>query len=287
MKAFHKGGVYESSGGARAVNDFHRVEQLTYLPEGKTSDPNTAVVAMNSGAITKIVNDPTGVEVWIGNTRHHIGKDTKGRLLHENLPQATKMEGYKPWSPPKVSAKVEAGQTLTDPNRTDINPRDLYRATNDMEQVQNFLVNELHSIYGDDVRRQHIEMAVKAMGNLTKVRDPGDAEGILRGEFQPASEVRAINRELIKAGKKPIEHSPVLKSIDYMPLSVQEDWLAKLQHTHLRETMLEAAATGARSNLHGIHPVPGAAYGAEFGLSTEDSKKPGLGHLKDVPRYAY
>jgi hypothetical protein len=182
---------------------------------------------------------------------------------------------------------VNAGDTLSDPNRTVVNPRDLYRATNNMEKVQNFMVDELKEIYGDDVRRQHVETAVRAMGNLTKVRDPGDAPGILRGEFQPASQVRAINRELIKAGKLPVEHSPVLKGIDQMPLAVQEDWLAKMQHTELRETLLEAAALGARSNLHGIHPVPGAAYGSEFGLTSADAVRPGLGHLKDVPRFAY
>lgn len=284
LKAFHKGGVVESTGGARAVNDFKRVEQLAKLPD---NIPNSSILAMTSGKIDKIEQDPTGVKMWIGGKLHHVGKDVEGRPLHENLPFASKSTGYKPWKTPKVGEHITAGETLSDPNRTDINPRDLYKATNDMERVQNFLTDELSSIYGNDVRRQHVETVVKAMGNLTLVRDPGDAEYILKGEFQPASKVRAMNRELIKAGKKPIEHSPVLKGIENMPLSVQEDWMAKLQHTHLRDTLQEAAALGASSNIHGIHPVPGAAYGAEFGLTSTDSKKPGLGHLKNVPRYAY
>jgi hypothetical protein len=156
-----------------------------------------------------------------------------------------------------------------------------------MESVQNFLVDELHGIYGDDVRRQHVETAVRAMSNLTKIRHPGDAEGLLIGDFQPAAQIRALNRQLIKDGKTPIEHSPVLKGVDMMPLSVQEDWMAKLQHIRLRDTLLNAAAVGARSNLHGIHPVPGAAYGAEFGMTSAKAKLPGLGHLENVPRFAY
>jgi hypothetical protein len=227
------------------------------------------------------------VNIWVGGKQHHVGKDRYGLPLHENLPHATKIHGYKPWQPPKIGARVDAGTLLSDPNRTVINPRDLYKATNNMELVQNFLVDELKDIYGDDVRKEHVETVVRAMGNLTKVRDPGDSKGILKGEFQPASQIRAMNRELVRAGKTPIEHSPVLKGVDTMPLAVQEDWMAKLQHTRLRDTLLEAAALGARSNLHGLHPVPGAAYGAEFGLTTSDSLKPGLGHLKDVPRYAY
>jgi DNA-directed RNA polymerase subunit beta' len=284
MKAFHSGGVVQSAGAARAVNDFERVKQLTDLTE---SIPNSATLAMRSGKIDKVEKDPTGVMIWIGGVKHHVGKDRSGAPLHESLPFAGKLDEYKPWRPPKEGMKVRAGEVLSDPNRTSINPRDLYRATNDMETVQNFLVDELGGIYGDDVRRQHVETVVRAMGDLTKVRDPGDAPGLLRGEFQSAAAVRAMNRDLIRQGKRPVEHSPVLKGVDNMPLSVQEDWMAKLQHIKLKSTLLDAAALGARSNLHGIHPVPGAAYGAEFGLTSRESTKPDYKHLKDVPRYAY
>jgi hypothetical protein len=280
----NSGGVVQSAGTSRAVNDFERIKQLTDLTE---NIPNSATIAMHSGTIGKVEKDRTGMNVWVGGLRHHVGKDPTGAGLHENLPHATKFEEYKSWRPPKVGMRVRAGETLSDPNRTNINPRDLYRATNDMETVQNFLVDELGGIYGDDVRRQHVETVVRAMGNLTKVRDPGDAKDVLRGEFQSASAIRAQNRELSKQGLKPIEHSPVLKGVDSMPLSVQEDWMAKMQHIKLKSTFMDAAAVGAHSDIHGVNPIPGVAYGAEFGLTSKDSLKPGLGHLKDVPIYAY
>lgn len=284
MKAFHSGGVVQSAGASRAVNDFERVQQLTDLTE---NIPNAATVAMKSGTIEKIDKDRTGVNVWVNGVRHHVGRDRTGASLHESLPHASKLEGYKSWRPPKVGMRVRAGEVLSDPNRTNINPRDLYRATNDMETVQNFLVDELSGIYGNDVRRQHVETVVRAMGNLTKVRDPGDAENILRGEFQSAAGIRALNKKLVKAGKRPVEHSPVLKGVDNMPLAVQEDWLAKMQHIKLKSTLLDAASVAARSNIHGPHPVPGIAFGAEFGLTSKDALKPGLKHLEDVPQYAY
>jgi hypothetical protein len=79
-----------------------------------------------------------------------------------------------------------------------------------------------------------------------------------------------------------------LKGVDMMPLSLQEDWLAKLQHIRLKSTILDAAATGGRSNLHGLHPIPGMAYGAEFGLNKETVKgRPSLSHLQDVAGYKY
>jgi len=99
--------------------------------------------------------------------------------------------------------------------------------------------------------------------------------------------VRKINADLVKAGKHPIEHQPVLKGIDMLPLSLQEDWMAKLQHRHLRDTILDAAATEGVSLLHGPHPVPGMAYGAQLGLTQKDSKKPGFEHLRDVPDHYY
>lgn len=284
MKAFHSGGVVQSNAGSRAVDDFARVEQLMQLTD---SIPNESTLAMRSGKIERIEKDRTGAEIWIGGVRHHVGKDTTGMALHEDLATASKAPGYIPWQPPKVGQHVEAGETLSDPNRTVVNPRDLYRATNNMERVQNYLVDELHRVYGGDVRRQHVETLVHAMGNLTKIRHPGDSENVLIGEFRPVNQIRAINRDLIKAGKHPIEHSPVLKGVDNMPLEVQEDWLAKLQHIKLRSTLLDAAAVGATADLHGLHPVPAISYGAELGLNETHSTQPGLGHLKNVPTFNY
>jgi hypothetical protein len=63
--------------------------------------------------------------------------------------------------------------------------------------------------------------------------------------------------------------------------------MAKLQHENLKSTLLDAAASGAVSHIHGAHPVPSIAYGAEFGLTKKDSLKPGYEHLRDVPEHHY
>jgi len=274
LKAFHSGGV--STGGSGTVNSFKRVQDLTLLPS-KIAD--SATIAMKGGTIDKMENDTTGVRVWIGNIMHHIGKDRAGVLLSKPVDKTTSSS----WVP-KVGMKVEAGQVLSDPNRTLVNPHDLYKATGSMERVQSFLTDELHGIYRNEgVRRQNIETLVRSMGELTKVRDPGDAgTEVLKGEYRNASKIRALNKELARRGKKPIEHSPILKGIDVLPLEVQEDWMAKMMHQKLRSTVIEAASTGAVSDIHGLHPVPGMAYGAEFGLTKKDSLKPRLGHLKNV-----
>jgi DNA-directed RNA polymerase subunit beta' len=274
LKAFHSGGV--STGGSGTVNSFKRVQDLTLLP-GKIAD--SATLAMKGGTIDKVESDATGTKVWIGGTAHHVGKDRAGQLLSKPLSQLSPSG----WTAPKVGLRVEAGQVLSDPARTFVNPHDLYKATGSMERVQNFLTDELHRIYAPEgVRRQNVETVVRSMGELTKVRDAGDAQDVMKGEYRNASHIRAVNKELARQGKRPVEHSPILKGIDVLPLEVQEDWMAKMMHQRLSKTLLEAAATGATSDIHGLHPVPGMAYAAEFGLTQRHSNRPGLGHLKNV-----
>jgi DNA-directed RNA polymerase beta subunit len=285
MKQFHTGGS-RAAGGAHLLSNFSRIEQLTKLPDKQTA--NDAVLSMRTGKVEKVEEDPTGVKVWVGGKVHHVGKDRTGMWLSKDLPHARTQAGYKSWQPPKVGQHIEAGELLSDPNRTVINPHDLYRATGNMEKVQNFLTDELHGIYKQEgVRRQHVEMMVHSMGQMTKVQDPGDAIGVLRGDFQNASKVRSLNKQLLKSGLQPILHSPVLKGVNVLPVQMQEDWIAKLMHERLTSSLLESVATGAVSNLHGIHPIPGLAYGAEFGLTRADRLKPGLGHLRDVPGHYY
>jgi DNA-directed RNA polymerase subunit beta' len=284
MKAFHTGGV-QSSAGSKILNNFNRVKQLTSLPP---TIPGSATLAMRSGKVDKIERDKTGARIFIGGQEHHVGRDRDGQALYKFLPGVSESKPGS-WSPPRVGQKMEAGQSLSDPSRTLVNPRELYKATGKIEKVQNHLVSELHDIYKKEgVKRVHVETAVKAMSNLTRVRDPGDATGVLRGEYRPTSVVRAQNAGLARAGKKPVEHEPILKGIDIVPLAVQEDWMAKLMHNQkLRDTIMDAAVTNAVSNIHGIHPIPGAAYGAEFGLTRRHALKPGMKHLADVPAHSH
>lgn len=277
LKSFHTGGVVEQSGG-RLLNSFARFEQLTMLPK---KIANAATLAMKSGAIDKIEPTGTGVDVWVNGHKHFVGKDASGHPLHNPA-------GKSDWHGLKVGMRVDAGQPLSDPTRTYVNPHDLYKATGSIDKVQNELASEMYNLYKDEgIKRRHVETVVKAMSNLTKVVHPGDAAGVLRGEFQPLSVVQKMNNDLVKQGKKPVEHTPVLKGVNILPLSLHEDWIAKLQHQRLKDTIAGAAAVSAKSNIHGMHPIPGLAYGAEFGLNQEKSTIPGYGHLKNVPRHHY
>ena len=284
LKSFHTGGVQER-GGSKLLSSFSRLQQLYTLPERVA---NSASLAMKAGKIEKIEPTATGVDIFIAGERHHVGKDASGMPLSQELPHVRGLQDYTTWDPPTVGMHVHPGQFLSDPNRTVLNLHDLYRATGSIEQVQNQMTNEVAKLYEkENVKRRIIETTVKAMSNLSEVTDPGDHPSVLRGEFRPTSVLFKMNEQLHKEGKTPIDHKPVLKGVDFLPLEIQEDWMAKLQHNHLRDTLIEAAAENGVSHLHGTHPIPGIAFGAEFGLTSKDSLSPGHEHLRTVPLHHY
>jgi DNA-directed RNA polymerase subunit beta' len=282
MKEFHTGGV--SGGGNALVNSFTRLEQLMTLPK---KVPNSATLAMSSGTISKIEHTQLGTDMWINGKRHHVGMDNSGNPLHETMPGVSPVDIG--WRQPRVGMKIDAGDHLSDPSRTIINVHDYYNATKSMDKVQNQLTNDIYGLYKDEgIRRRHVETIVKAMSGHTQVLDPGDSDdGIIRGEFHPLSQIQKINAGLVRSGKRAIEHKPALKGVNMLPLIVQNDWMAKLQHERLPASIQQAVATGQSSSIHSMHPVPAAAYGAEFGLNEDKASIPGMGHLKGVKNFHY
>lgn len=84
-----------------------------------------------------------------------------------------------------------------------------------------------------------------------------------------------ISKEMIKefkdAGITQIRTSmraplvkPIMEPATRNPL-LNPDWLVRLGHRYLKQSILEGAQLGQTSNLHGTHPLPGLVMGAEFG----------------------
>jgi DNA-directed RNA polymerase subunit beta' len=212
----------------------------------------SAKLSTASGKVGAIKKDPAGgVNVTIGDTSHYIPAD-------RNV--LTKM---------KRGATVKKGDPIT---AGPINPHELLPLTN-MNKVQGYLASELHSIYAPEgIRRRNSEVIVRSLSNVTKVENPGDNDDFIVGDFAPTSVVNDWNKKNRKLGRLPVRHSPVLRGVKQIPLDVQTDWLARLNHENLRGTIVEAAQQGWASQLHGDHPIPPLIYGAEFGKGTK--KKP-------------
>jgi len=243
MKAFHTGGTASSKEGL--VDEFERVKHLLLFPK---TLPGSATLSTASGKVEKIERDPAGGHnVYVGGKRHYVPQN-------RGVPQF----GGKSL---QTGMEVKKGMPLSG---GPVNPHEMLPLTG-VEPVQGYLSDALHGIYGPHgIRRRNTEVVVKALTNLTRIEDVGDHTGYLRGDFAPTSQVSNINRQLPK-GKKPIVHQPVLKGVNVLPLDMQEDWIARLNHQNLSKTVIEAAQEGWTSKLHGKHPIPPVVHGADFG----------------------
>jgi DNA-directed RNA polymerase subunit beta' len=81
----------------------------------------------------------------------------------------------------------------------------------------------------------------------------------------------AVVKELVRQGvtKVPVaprvpRHEMVMKPIAQTPL-MNPDVMARLAHRRLKQSLIEGAAFGERSDLHSTHPIPAFVFGAEFG----------------------
>lgn len=61
---------------------------------------------------------------------------------------------------------------------------------------------------------------------------------------------------------------PYMRAASRTPL-LNPDWLARLAHRYLKESLLKGIHQGDVSNLHGASPVPAYVAGTEFGLGEE------------------
>lgn len=249
MDAFHTGGV-ATGRGALSVDRLTRLRNALSMPKKLK---NSATLSKVSGKISDIKKDAVGgVDVFVGGERHYVPK----HLVSQDV---------------KVGAEVKKGQPLSEGF---INPHHLLPLT-DIHTVQNFLTNEMYGgLYEKEgVRKRNVEVVVRALTNLTKVKDPGSSD-FAHGDVTSSSVVEEFNRSLPK-GKKPIAHEPIIRGIAQVPLTGSTDWMARLNYRELHSTLQQAAAQGWKSDIHGKHPIPGLAFGAEFG-------KPPAGKPKGV-----
>lgn len=243
LRAFHSGGTAGAGGGV--VDAFARVKQLFELPEKL---PDSATLADVSGEITHVAPDARGGHtVTIGEREHRV---VTGQLLG-NV---------------RVGSTVQRGDSLsTGP----VNPHELLHATKSIARVRDYLTSELmhKDLYGGlGVRRRNVETVVKAMTNLAEITDaPRDTE-YLRGQLAPMAELEGHNAEAEANGHETVKFTPVLRAMEQIPLAGQTDWLARLNYQRLKDTYVEGAQQGWKSNVHSGHPIPGLAHGAEFGL---------------------
>ena len=171
----------------------------------------------------------------------------------------------KPLKHVAVGYEAKRGEVLSE---GDANIHDVM-ATQGHEAAQNYMTNRIGEIYGrEGVLRRHVELAVRNATGLVRVTDPGEHSGMIRGDYTMKTVADAMNRG--NAGKSEIKYTSVLGPVGSIPLRRLPDWMARLQGENLSKSILTGAQHGQTSDLTGLHPIPGIAHGAAYGLKHED-----------------
>ena len=242
MNSFHTGGSALGAG-ASAAGNFEAAQSLFNMVKPESMKVK-AVIAKTAGKITKIYDDTAAGGKF-------VNVDDVTYRVPQGMPLAV-----------KVGETVKAGQRLS---AGPISPHELLEAT-DMDTVRNYLVDSLQEVYSTSgVRRRNVETVVRNLTNTVKViSDPSF-------EYMPdevISETAALkeNAERLKSNLPPLKYKSVVKGIDEAALVVSGyDWLARMNHIELADTIKKGVAHGYLSKIHGANPLPGIAYGAEFG----------------------
>jgi DNA-directed RNA polymerase beta subunit len=98
-----------------------------------------------------------------------------------------------------------------------------------------------------------------------------DAGGFKAGhelEEKDITILKAKGIQEVKVEREAIVHAPFLKSVTQQPL-MKKDWMGVLGYRYLSKALQEGASQGWSTDLHGTHPIPALAHGAEFGKGKE------------------
>ena len=243
MHHHNTGGVIAPGDKTVKGNSFQTLKDLLNMPE---IIKGSAKLSPISGRISGIRKDPAGgfriTVTGAGQTRD---------FWSPNL-----LPGY------AEGKMIKAGDAVSN---GPVNPRELLPLAG-LDAVKGSLTNQIHDNYGGAIKRRHVETVVKAMTDLAQVKDAGDDKTLLPGDLTSASLINQHNSQLGK-NANPVKFQPILKGLEQLPTSMQEDWAARMNYRYLKNTVIEGALQGWKTDLHGRHPVPGLMYGAEFGKS--------------------
>jgi DNA-directed RNA polymerase subunit beta' len=284
-----KHGVRLLKGSSVKLEGIAGLRQLLEVP---ASFVNKATLAETPGLVTKITPAPHGgTYVNVGEGDHYVAphlpvlvhegeKVEAGDRLSEGIPSPAELVHYKGLGAGREYLVRTLHSLYRDANAGDIDKRHLeLLARADLGHVRLLETSDRHPdlLRGDLIPYGRFrELAALETERLPVPR----AEGHVLGEevlhFTAGTEVTpSIVNTLQHHGVKDVlvsKSAPrvefIMKPITRNPL-LNPDWMARLAHRYLQDSLLRGAHEGHVSDLHGTHPVPAYAFGAEFGTGTE------------------
>lgn len=161
-------------------------------------------------------------------------------------------------------AVVEAGMPLTE---GPANPHEILEiffnlnlhqgtypsALEALQQVQNFLVNEVQLVYqsqGIDISDKHIEVIVRQMTSKVRIDDGGDTT-MLPGELIELRQVEQVNEAMSITGGAKAQYTPMLLGITKASLNT-DSFISAASFQETTRVLTEAAIEGKSDWLRGL-----------------------------------
>ena len=122
-----------------------------------------------------------------------------------------------------------------------------------VEEMARYLVNEVQQVYrlqGVPINDKHIEVIVRQMLQKSEVKDPGDSTFITGDEIDKEDLIEE-NRELLRAGKRPVVTTPILQGITRASLHTKS-FISAASFQETTRVLTEAAMCGRVDNLVGL-----------------------------------
>ncbi|MEM7578923.1 MAG: DNA-directed RNA polymerase subunit beta'' [Cyanobacteria bacterium P01_A01_bin.80] len=142
-----------------------------------------------------------------------------------------------------------------------------------LQKVQNFLVNEVQSVYqsqGIDIADKHIEVIVRQMTSKVRVDDGGDTT-MLPGELVELRQIEQVNEAMAITGGARAEYTPVLLGITKASLNT-DSFISAASFQETTRVLTEAAIEGKSDWLRGLkeNVIIGRLIPAGTGFNTYD-----------------
>lgn len=266
------------------------VRQLLEVPQNFI---NKATLADHTGKITKIIPAPHGgTYIFVDQTQHyvsphlkihaHVGQHVEaGDVLSEGILKPDELIKHKGFGTGRqylidTLHDIYSGQGLNVDKRhfelvarTDLNH---IKVVEHSDEHPELVKGETlpYSVYRDAAEKHGkvvpLEQALGAV--LGKEELHYTAGTPLTATILAALKNHGIKQVTVTTSLPRVEF--LMRPMTRNPL-LHPDWMARLSHRYLKDSLLQGARTGAQSDRHSTHPVPAYAYGAEFGTGDSGS----------------
>lgn len=289
LNAKHGGRITTDANTEKRPEGIKGIRQMLEMPQ---SFLHRAVLAEHDGSVRRVEEAPQGGHyVWVDDTRLYASPDLRiiahtgqhveaGDALTDGIPKPDDIVRLKGLG----QGRKYLVDTLHDVYKREAGGVDRRHLETLARSVMNYVQitdpgedNSHGFVKGDIIDYNQFNKAMAAHQQHVTIDDAigetlaGNVLHFTAGTRVTPSmnaELKAHNITSVNIAVTAPRSEPVIRAASRMPL-LNPDWMARLAHRYLKESLLAGAHRGDVSDLHGAHPVPAYAAGSAFGQGEE------------------